>query len=261
MSDAMTFKTILQDTKAAVGIITLDRPKVLNALNSQMIGEINTALDAFEAHPDIRCIIIAGHEKAFAAGADIQEMKDLTRAEAWQKDFLKIWDHLGVMTKPVIAAVSGFCLGGGFEYALSADFIIAADTARFALPEVSLGILPGVGATQRLTQLIGKSKAMDMILTGRMVDAVEAERMGIVARVVAADLLMADALATAEKIASHSGPAIMAAKLAVNEALELPLARGLKRERAIFYNRFDSPDQKEGMTAFLAKRKAVFAHR
>jgi enoyl-CoA hydratase len=257
----MIFETIITETMSAVGLIAFNRPKALNALNSQMIGEINAALDGFDADDAIRCIIVSGNEMAFAAGADVREMKDLTAAEAKQKDFLKIWDHIGSIRKPVIAAVSGYCLGGGFEFALAADFIIAADTAKFALPEVTLGILPGVGATQRLTKMIGKSKAMEMVLTGRIMDATEAERLGIVARVVAADQLLTEALATADKIAAISNPAIIAAKRAVNESLEHSLADGLKRERAIFYNRFGSPDQKEGMAAFLEKRKAIFTHR
>ena len=256
----MTFETIMTETKSAVGIITLNRPKALNALNAQLISEMNTALDGFDADASIRCIIITGSEKAFAAGADIREMKDFTKSEALLQDFLSSWDHIGLIRKPIIAAVSGYCLGGGFELALATDFIIAADSAKFALPEVTLGILPGVGATQRLTKMIGKSKAMEMVLTGRMMDVMEAERLGIVARVIPAAQLLTEALITAEKIASFSGPAIIAAKLAVNESLELALADGLKRERAIFYNRFDSSDQKEGMAAFLEKRKAEFKH-
>lgn len=256
----MQFETILTEIKNAVGIITLNRPKALNALNNQMIREINAALDSFDADDNIRCSIVTGSEKAFAAGADIREMKDLSKAEAIQSDFLKAWDHIVIIQKPVIAAVSGYCLGGGFEFALATDFIIASDTAKFALPEITLGIFPGVGATQRLTKLVGKSKAMEMILTGRMMDVSEAERLGIVARVVSADQLMSETMATAEKIASFSGPAVTDAKRAINEALELSLADGLKRERAMFYNRFDSADKKEGMAAFLEKRKAEFTH-
>jgi enoyl-CoA hydratase len=257
----MSFETIITETRNAVGIITFHRPKALNALNAQLINEMNAALDGFDADDNIRCIIVTGSEKAFAAGADIREMKDLTKAEAMSSDFLKSWDHVNLIRKPVIAAVSGYCLGGGFEFALAADFIIATDTAKFALPEITLAIFPGVGATQRLTKLIGKSKAMEMVLTGRMMDVAEAERLGVVARVVAADQLMHEAIATAEKIAGHSSPAVIAAKRAVNEALELCLADGLKRERAMFYNCFDTADQKEGMAAFLEKRKAEFKHR
>jgi enoyl-CoA hydratase len=256
----MTHETILTETKGAVGIITLNRPKALNALNAQLIDEMNLALDAFDADNAIRCIILTGSEKAFAAGADIREMKDFSKAEALQKDFLKSWDHFGLIKKPIIAAVSGFCLGGGFEFALASDFIIASDTAKFAFPEITLGIFPGGGGTQRLTRLVGKAKAMDMILTGRMMDAVEAERLGIVARIVPAEQLMQDALVTAEKIASYSNPAVIAAKRAVLEAEETSLASGLRQERAAFYARFDSADQKEGMAAFLEKRKAHFTH-
>jgi enoyl-CoA hydratase len=257
----MQFETILTETRNAVGTITFNRPKALNALNGQMIAEMNTALGGFDADDAIRAIVLTGSEKAFAAGADIREMKDLTKTEAIQSDFLKAWDHIVVIQKPVIAAVSGYCLGGGFEFALAADFIIASDTAKFALPEITLGIFPGAGATQRLTKLVGKSKAMEMILTGRMMDVVEAERLGVVARVVAVDQLMTETLATATKISTFSNPAVIAAKRAVNEALELSLADGLKRERAMFYNRFDSADQKEGMSAFLEKRMAEFKHR
>jgi enoyl-CoA hydratase len=256
----MTFETILTETQAAVGIITFNRPKALNALNGQLIAELNTALDAFDGDHNVRCIIITGNEKAFAAGADIREMKDFTTAEAVHADFLKPYDHLSEVKKPIIAAVSGFCLGGGFELALAADFIIASESAKFALPEITLGIFPGIGGTQRLTKLIGKPKAMELMLTGRMMDATEAERLGIVVRVVGADQLMNETLATATKIAEMSGPAVVATKQVVNDALELSLANGRTQERKIFYQRFDSPDQKEGMTAFLEKRKAQFKH-
>jgi enoyl-CoA hydratase len=257
----MAYETILTDTRGAVGILTLNRPKALNALNAQLIDEMNTALDAFDADEGVRCIILTGSEKAFAAGADIREMKDTTARKAREQQMLRSWDHFGLIRKPIIAAVSGFCLGGGFEFALASDFIIAADTAKFALPEITLAILPGGGGTQRLTRIIGKSRAMELILTGRMFDAAEAERLGVVARVVPADQLMAEALATAEKVASHSSPAVAAAKRAINEALETSLADGLKRERALFHASFDTEDQKEGMLAFLEKRKALWTHR
>lgn len=257
----MIFDTILVETSGAVGIVTLNRPKALNALNAQLVGEMNVALDSFDENPEIRCIVITGSEKAFAAGADIREMKDFTKAEAQKQDFLKSYDHVGLIKKPIIAAVAGFCLGGGFELALAADLIIAADTARFALPEISLGIFPGVGGTQRLTQQIGKAKAMDMILTGKMIDAAEAERLGIVAQVVKADQLMVEALATATKIVGFSAPTVIAAKSLVNATLEQPLASGLKQERAKFYGLFDNADQKEGMAAFLEKRKPSFVHK
>jgi enoyl-CoA hydratase len=256
----MTFETILTGTRDAVGIITLNRPKALNALNSQLIAELNLALDGIEADDSIRCIILTGSEKAFAAGADIREMKDFTAAEAAKADFLKTYDHICAIKKPIIAAVSGFCLGGGFELALSADIIIASDTAKFALPEITLGIFPGIGGTQRLTKLIGKPKAMEMMLTGRMMDAAEAEQVGIVVRVVSADQLMAEALTTATKIAAMSGPAVVATKLMVNEALEFSLADGRQEERKAFYALFDHADQKEGMMAFLEKRKPEFKH-
>jgi enoyl-CoA hydratase len=257
----MTYELIITETHGAVGLITFNRPKALNALNAQVIAELNTALAGFDADAAVRSVVITGNEKAFAAGADLKEMKDLTKAEAFASDFLATWDLLGSINKPVIAAVAGYCLGGGFEYALACDFIIAADTAKFALPEVTLGIMPGVGGTQRLTKIIGKSKAMEMILTGRMIDVAEAEKLGIVARVIAADQLMTEAMATAEKIAGFSSPAIIATKRAVNEALESHLADGIKRERSIFYGRFDYEDQKEGMAAFLEKRKPVFSHK
>ncbi len=257
----MTYENILIEQRGAVGVITLNRPKALNALNTQLIDEMNDALRRYDADQEVRCIILTGSEKAFAAGADIREMKDFTKTEAVQQQLLKNWDQFGLIKKPIIAAVSGFCLGGGFEFALASDFIIASDTAKFAFPEITLGIFPGGGGTQRLTRLIGKSKAMEMILTGRMMGVEEAERLGIVARVVAADQLLPEALATAEKIASFSSPIAQAAKRAVNEALETPLANGLKHERAAFHACFDLADQKEGMAAFLEKRKAVFTHR
>lgn len=257
----MIYENLTTQTKGAVGIITFNRPKALNALNAQLITEMNVALDGFDADAAIGCIIITGNEKAFAAGADIREMKDKSASQARSEDFLKTWDHVTTINTPVVAAVSGFCLGGGFEVALSCDFIIATDTAKFALPEITLGILPGLGGTQRLTRLIGKSKAMEMILTGRMMDAAEAERLGIVARLVPSADLMTVAMATAEKIADYSRPAARAAKRAVNEAQESPQANGLKTERALFYSRFDSEDQKEGMAAFLEKRKPAFNHR
>lgn len=257
----MTFETILAETLGAVGIVTLNRPKALNALNGQLIDEMNAALDRFDQDDGIRCIILTGSEKAFAAGADIREMKDFSAFEARKADFLKSWDHFATIRKPVIAAVSGFCLGGGFEFALASDFIIAADTAKFALPEVTLGIFPGGGGTQRLTRLVGKAKAMEMILTGRMMDAVEAERLGLVAKVVAADVLMAEAVATAERIAMFSAPVTQAIKQLVREAFETPLSEGLALERSSFYGCFDLADQKEGMAAFLEKRKAGFVHK
>jgi enoyl-CoA hydratase len=256
----MTFETIIVEIKGAVGVITLNRPKQLNALNALMCKEIGAAVEAFEGDEAVRCIVITGNEKAFAGGADIKEMRDFSKAEIIAADFVSGWDRLCLVRKPVIAAVAGYCLGGGFEVALISDFIIAAETAKFALPEITLGIFPGMGGTQRLTKIIGKSKAMEMILTGRMIDAAEAERLGIVARLVAADQLMTETMTVAEKIAGFSAPAVAGAKRLVNDAQETSLADGLKRERAAFYGLFDLEDQKEGMTAFLEKRKAVFKH-
>jgi enoyl-CoA hydratase len=254
----MTYETIVVERRGKVGLITLNRPKALNALNAQLMRELNAALSDFDADAGVGSIILTGNDKAFAAGADIREMKDLTYAQAKADDFLGHWDHITTIRKPIIAAVAGYALGGGFEFALTSDLIIAAETAKFALPEVTLGIIPGLGGTQRLARAAGKAKAMEMILTGRMMDAAEAERLGIVARVVPAERLMEEALATAEKIASLSKPVIAAAKRAVNAAYENPLSKGLSHERDAFHRMFDLADQKEGMAAFLEKRKAVF---
>ncbi len=257
----MAYETILTETKGKIGIITLNRPKALNALSEQLMAELNTTLDRYQTDPAISVIILTGSEKAFAAGADIREMKDKTYSEVKDENFLATWDHINTIRKPIIAAVSGFALGGGFEFALACDFIIAADTAKFSLPEATLGIIPGLGGTQRLTRTIGKAKAMEMILTGRMIDAAEAERLGIVARVVPALSLRDETLITAEKIASLSQVAIAAAKEAVNAASQQSLAEGLRHERAIFHALFATEDQKEGMSAFVEKRPAVFKNR
>jgi enoyl-CoA hydratase len=257
----MTEVTITTETRGKVGIITLNRPKALNALNGQLITEMNAALDRFDTDSDIGCIILTGSEKAFAAGADIREMKDKTFAEVTQEDFLWDWDHIGTIRKPIIAAVAGYCLGGGFEFALAADFIIAAENAKFALPEVTLGIIPGGGGTQRLARTVGKAKAMEMILTGRMMDVTEAERLGIVARVVPVEKLMDEALASASKIASLSQPVMASAKRVVNAAFNTPLGEGLAFERKSIHALFNLEDQKEGMAAFLEKRPAVFRNR
>jgi enoyl-CoA hydratase len=254
----MAYETILTETKGKVGVITLNRPKALNALSEQLMAELNTALDHYQADPAISVIILTGSEKAFAAGADIREMKDKTYSQVKDENYLATWDHITSIRKPIIAAVSGFALGGGFELVLTCDFIIAADTAKFALPEVTLGIIPGLGGSQRLTRAIGKAKAMEMILTGRMIDAAEAERLGVVTRVVPAALLMEETLVTASKIAGLSQVAIAAAKEAVNAAHQQPLTEGLRHERAIFHALFATEDQKEGMAAFLEKRPAVF---
>jgi enoyl-CoA hydratase len=257
----MSEATITSETRGKVGIITLNRPKAMNALNGQLITEMNAALDRFDADSNIGCIILTGSEKAFAAGADIREMKDKTFAEVTQEDFLWDWDHIGTIRKPIIAAVAGYCLGGGFEFALAADFIIAAENAKFALPEVTLGIIPGGGGTQRLARTVGKAKSMEMILTGRMMDVTEAERLGIVARVVPVEKLMDEALASANKIATLSQPVMASAKRAVNAAFNTPLGEGLAFERKSIHALFNLEDQKEGMAAFLEKRPAVFKNR
>ncbi len=257
----MAHETILVETRGAVGIIALNRPKALNALNAQLISEMNAALDGFDADRAIGCMILTGSDKAFAAGADVREMKDKTFREVTEENFLSDWDHINCIRKPIIAAVAGYCLGGGFEFALACDMIIAAENARFALPEVTLGIIPGGGGTQRLARAIGKAKAMEMVLTGRMMDAGEAERWGIVARVVSAENLMAEAMATAEKIASLSQPVMASAKRAINAADTLSLGEGLAFERKSIHALFNLEDQKEGMAAFLEKRKANFKNR
>ncbi len=257
----MAFEHIIVSMQSKVGIIQFNRPKALNALNTAMIVELNTALDDFENNVAIGAIIITGHEKAFAAGADIREMKDKTFAAVKAENYLRDWDHINTITKPIIAAVSGFALGGGFEFALACDFIVAADTAKFGLPETSLGIIPGLGGTQRLVRAVGKAKAMEMILTQRMIDAREAERLGVVAQVVQADSLLESAIAVAAKIANLSRPVARAAKQAVNAAAELPLSEGLKLERDLFHSMFELDDQKEGMQAFLEKRPTKFMDR
>ncbi|MBL8790500.1 MAG: enoyl-CoA hydratase/isomerase family protein [Rhizobiales bacterium] len=257
----MSEETIITETRGKVGIITLNRPKALNALNGRLITEMNAALDRFDGDPGIAVIILAGSDKAFAAGADIREMKDKTFADVTEEDFLRDWDHITTIRKPIIAAVAGYALGGGFEFALACDTIIAAGNAKFALPEVTLGIIPGGGGTQRLVQAVGKAKAMEMILTGRMMDVEEAERLGVVARVVPPEKLMDEAMAVAEKIAALSQPVIASAKRAVNAAFNLPLGEGLAFERKSIHALFALADQKEGMAAFVEKRKPVFRDR
>jgi enoyl-CoA hydratase len=242
-----------------VAIITLNRPKQLNALNDQLMNELGHALQGFDADPDIGCMVITGSEKAFAAGADITAMASLTFAEAYRGDFItRNWETIRNIRKPVIAAVSGFALGGGCELAMMCDFIIAADSARFGQPEIKLGIIPGAGGTQRLPRAVGKSKAMDMALTGRMMDAQEAERAGLVSRVVPQDKLIDEALAAALMICSYSQMATMATKETINRAFESGLSDGLMFERRLFHALFATADQKEGMDAFVAKRKPEF---
>jgi len=257
----MTYENILCETHDGVGLITLNRPKALNALNSALIGELNQALMDYNKDKSIGCVVITGSEKAFAAGADIKEMQSKDYMEAYMDDFLGNWGHLADQRKPIIAAVAGYALGGGCEFAMMCDFIIAADNAMFGQPEINLGTIPGAGGTQRLTRFIGKSKAMEMVLTGRMIDAEEAERAGLVSRIVPADELIGDALKTAKKIANKSLPSVMIAKECVNRAYETTLAEGIRFERRVFHSLFGTHDQKEGMQAFIDKRKAEFKHK
>ncbi len=256
----MTYETINTRTEAGkVGVITLNRPKQLNALNDQLMTELGAALKAFDADPAIGCMIITGSEKAFAAGADIGAMATYNFADVYKSDFItRNWEQIRSVRKPVIAAVSGFALGGGCELAMMCDFIIAADNARFGQPEIKLGIIPGAGGTQRLPRAVGKAKAMDLALTGRMMDATEAERGGLVSRVVPLDKLMEETLAAALMICDHSQIATMAAKESVNRAFESSLNEGILFERRLFHSMFASSDQKEGMDAFVNKRKANF---
>ncbi|MBX9964568.1 MAG: enoyl-CoA hydratase [Burkholderiales bacterium] len=260
----MSYENILVETRDRVGLVTLNRPKALNALSPDLMNELTQALDAFEADEGIGCIVITGNEKAFAAGADIKAMKDKSYMDVYKSDFITAnWERVTRCRKPVIAAVAGYALGGGCELAMMCDFIIAADNARFGQPEINLGVIPGAGGTQRLPRFVGKSKAMEMTLLGqaRMMDAAEAERVGLVSRVVPVDKLVEDALATAAKIADLSLPIVMMAKEAVNRAYESTLAEGVRFERRLFHSAFATEDQKEGMAAFVEKRKPVFKHR
>ncbi|HXF87367.1 MAG TPA: enoyl-CoA hydratase [Xanthobacteraceae bacterium] len=257
----MSYEHILTEIRGRVGIIRLNRPQALNALNAKLVAELSAAIDGFEADDNIGCMIITGSEKAFAAGADIKEMAEKSFIEAYRGDFAAAWDRAAHARKPIIAAVAGYALGGGCELAMHCDLIIAADTAKFGQPEIKLGVIPGIGGTQRLTRAVGKSKAMDLILTGRMMDAAEAERAGLVARVVPAAQLMDEALKIAETIAAMSLPSVLAAKEAVNRAFETPLAEGIRFERRIFHSLFATEDQKEGMAAFIEKRPPKFKNR
>jgi enoyl-CoA hydratase len=256
----MSFQTIIAEKRNRVGLITLNRPEALNALNAQLISELNAALDDFEADEAIGCIVLTGSERAFAAGADIKEMRDLDFADVMRNDFLVPWERIGRCRKPVIAAVAGFALGGGCELAMMCDFIIAAKSAKFGQPEINLGVIPGAGGTQRLARFIGKAKAMDMCLTGRMMDAAEAERSGLVSRVVPDGELLNEAMKVAEKIAGLSLPSLMTAKEAVNRAFETTLSEGVRFERRVFQSLFATHDQKEGMAAFVGKRRPDFKH-
>lgn len=258
----MTAPLVKIEVRGRVGLLTLDRPKALNALNNEVVGELATALRAFDADEAIGAMVLTGSEKAFAAGADIAAMQPMSYAEVYGQDFLgHDWDALRRIRKPVIAAVSGYALGGGCELAMLCDFIIAAENARFGQPEINLGIIPGFGGTQRLVRAIGKSKAMDMVLTGRMITAAEAELAGLVARVVPVERLLDEALETAALIASKSLPSVMMAKESINRAFEVPLDEGLLFERRNFHALFATEDQKEGMAAFLGKRSPEFKNR
>jgi enoyl-CoA hydratase len=257
----MTYQHLIVETKGRVGVVRLNRPEALNALNSALMAELAAAIAAFDADAGIGCVVLTGSDKAFAAGADIKEMATKSYMDVVTGDFCATWDPPARARKPVIAAVAGFALGGGCELAMQCDIIIAADNARFGQPEIKLAVIPGIGGTQRLVRAIGKSKAMEMILTGRMMDAVEAERSGLVARVVPLADLMSEAMKTAGIIASMSLPSVRVAKEAVNRAFESSLAEGLLFERRVFHPLFATEDQKEGMAAFVEKRPAQFKHR
>ncbi|HLI21424.1 MAG TPA: enoyl-CoA hydratase [Stellaceae bacterium] len=258
----MTYQNILVETRGAVGLITLNRPQALNALCDALIGELGSALDAFERDAAVGAVVITGSEKAFAAGADIKEMASKTFVECYLEDFITNgWERITTCRKPIIAAVAGFALGGGCEVAMMCDTIIAAESAKFGQPEITLAIIPGSGGTQRLTRAVGKAKAMEMVLSGRMIDAAEAERCGLVSRVVPNDKLLEETMKLADKIAAQSRPAVLAAKEAVNRAFETTLAEGVRFERRLFHAMFATEDQKEGMAAFVEKRKPSFKHR
>ncbi len=262
MSEALILSAVHGDTERRIGLITLNRPKQLNALNDALMDQLGAALKAFDADAGIGCIVLTGGDKAFAAGADIGAMGGYSYMDAYLGEFItRNWETVRGVRKPVIAAVAGFALGGGCELAMMCDFIIAADNAKFGQPEIKLGIIPGAGGTQRLPRAVGKAKAMDLILTGRMMDAAEAERAGLVSRVVPADKLLEEALQAASLICALSGPSVMMAKDCVNRAFEGGLAEGVTYERRLFHALFATEDQKEGMDAFVNKRKPAFRHR
>ncbi|NHN76048.1 enoyl-CoA hydratase [Azotobacter chroococcum] len=258
----MSYENLLLDMHGKVALITLNRPQALNALSPQLTAELSALLDALEADDGVAALVLTGSEKAFAAGADIKAMKDWSYMEVYTSDFITAsWERLASFRKPSIAAVAGYALGGGCELAMMCDFIIAADSAKFGQPEITLGTIPGAGGTQRLTRFIGKAKAMDMVLTGRLMDAQEAERCGLVSRLVPADKLIEEALAAATKIAQMSAPIAMMAKESVNRAFETSLAEGIRFERRLFHSTFATEDQKEGMAAFVEKRRPDFRNR
>jgi enoyl-CoA hydratase len=256
----MSTETITVETRGRVGVVRLNRPQALNALNATLRSELLAAVEAFDADAGIGCIVITGSDEAFAAGADIKEMADRSYVDIFNADYAADYERLTRVRKPIIAAVAGFALGGGCEVAMMCDFIIAADTAKFGQPEIKLGVIPGIGGTQRLTRAVGKAKAMDLILTGRMMDAAEAERSGLVARVVPAASLMDETMKLAETIAAMSLPSVLAAKEAVNRSFETTLAEGVRFERRVFHALFATKDQKEGMAAFIEKRPPKFSN-
>jgi enoyl-CoA hydratase len=258
----MAYDNILVETHGAVGLIRLNRPKALNALCDALVRELGAALDAFERDDAIGAVVITGSDKAFAAGADIKEMAGRSYMDVYMSDFITNgWERVTTCRKPIVAAVAGFALGGGCELAMMSDTVIAAETAKFGQPEITLGVIPGAGGTQRLTRFVGKAKAMDMVLTGRMMDAAEAERSGLVSRIVPPEKLIEEALAVAARIAAMSRPSVMIAKEAVNRAYETTLAEGVRFERRVFHSLFATEDQKEGMAAFVEKRKPSFRNR
>jgi len=258
----MSFENIIVEKREAVGLITLNRPQALNALCNALIAELGQALDDMEADDAIGCVVLTGSEKAFAAGADIKEMQSQSYMDAYLADFITVgWERVTTCRKPIVAAVAGYALGGGCEVAMMCDVILAADTAKFGQPEITIGTIPGSGGTQRLTRAVGKSKSMEMILTGRMMDAEEAERAGLVSRIVPAGELVEEAIKTAAKIASMSRPSVIMAKEAINRAFETTLSEGVRFERRLFHSTFATEDQKEGMAAFAEKRKPVFKNR
>jgi enoyl-CoA hydratase len=258
----MPFENIIVEKREAVGLVTLDRPQALNALCNALVAELGEALDDMEADDTIGCVVLTGSDKAFAAGADIKEMQSQSYLDAYLADFITSgWERVTTCRKPIIAAVAGYALGGGCELAMMCDVILAADTAKFGQPEITIGTIPGAGGSQRLTRAVGKAKSMEMILTGRMMDAEEAERAGLVSRIVPADDLVEEAMKTAAKIASMSLPSVIMAKEAVNRAFETTLTEGVRFERRLFHSTFATDDQKEGMAAFIEKRKPVFKNR
>lgn len=257
----MAYENIRFERRGKVALVTLDRPKALNALNGPLISELNQALDECETNAGVGCVVLTGSEKAFAAGADIKQMQSLSYPQNYLEDFVGAWERLGRFRKPIVAAVAGYALGGGCEVAMMCDIVIAADNAQFGQPEIKLGVMPGIGGTQRLTRFVGKAKAMDLCLTGRMMGAEEAERAGLVSRIVPAAKLLDEAMKAAETIAAMSLPIAMMTKESVNQAYETTLSAGIRFERRLFHSMFATADQKEGMSAFVEKREPSFKHR